>query len=208
MAPRTAAAFPAVELGRAMARCYAGTRRIASARRNVDSAAHGAQTGGVEPGTETLWYFAYGSNLHDAIFRERRKMAALEARCGWLDGFRLCFNLPVGPGERGVANVEPAPGDAICGALYLLSADDCARLDRSEGVHRGAYQRIAIEVRLDDGGRCRAFTYRSTWTRDGRKPSARYLGLIVEGARQRGLPEEWIRWLGALELAVDEREAV
>jgi cation transport regulator ChaC len=159
----------------------------------------------VDPCGDTLWYFAYGSNLHDAIFRERRGMHARAVRRGWLDGFRLCFNLPVGPGERGVANVVPAPAASTCGALYLLTPEDCARLDRSEGVHFGAYCRFGVDVRLDDGSTCAAFTYRSESTSDGRKPSPRYLGLLVEGARQRGLPDEYVHWLEGLELARDER---
>jgi cation transport regulator ChaC len=152
-----------------------------------------------------LWYFAYGSNLHDAIFRERRAMVVHETRCGRLDHYTLRFNLPIGPGERGVANVEPAPGERVWGALYLLSPADCDRLDRTEGVHMGAYQRVAIEVVQEDGARCVAFTYASSRTRADRKPSARYLGLIVEGARQRGLPDDYVRWLERFELAVDER---
>ncbi len=156
---------------------------------------------------DALWYFAYGSNLHDAIFRERRGMRAHAVRRGWLDGFRLCFNLPVGPGERGVANIEPASGTSICGALYLLTPADCTRLDRTEGVHFGTYYRFDVDVRLDDGSTCAAFTYRSGSASVGRKPSPRYLGLLVEGARQRGLPDEYVRWLETLELAHDERVA-
>jgi cation transport regulator ChaC len=156
---------------------------------------------------ETLWYFAYGSNLHDTIFRERRGMQVRCVRRAWLDDYGLRFNLPVGPGERGVANIEPEPGASICGALYLLTCTDCERLDRSEGVHFGAYRRLAIEVRLDDGTRRAAFTYQSSATRDGRKPSARYLNLLLDGARQRGLPDDYVRWLESFELAYDEREA-
>ena len=154
---------------------------------------------------DALWYFAYGSNLHDAIFRERRAMQARATHCGWLDGFALRFNLPVGPGERGVANIEPLPGARVWGALYLLTAADCARLDRSEGVHFGAYRRIDVEVRQESGACCAAFTYCSSATRTDRKPSARYIGLMVEGARQRGLPDEYVRWLERFELAHDER---
>jgi cation transport regulator ChaC len=153
-----------------------------------------------------LWYFAYGSNLHDTIFRERRAMQARATHPGWLDGFELRFNLPIGPGERAVANIEPLTGARVWGALYLLTAADCERLDRSEGVHFGAYRRIDVAVCLEDGTRHTAFTYCSTRTRTDRKPSARYLGLMVEGARQRGLPDEYVRWLERFELAHDERE--
>ena len=155
---------------------------------------------------DALWYFAYGSNLHDAIFRERRAMQARATHPGWLDGFELRFNLPVGPGERAVANIELVPGARVWGALYLLTAADCARLDRSEGVPFGAYRRIDVEVRREGGGCCAAFTYCSAATRTDRKPSARYLGLMVEGARQRGLPDDYVHWLERFELAHDERE--
>ena len=53
-----------------------------------------------------LWYFAYGSNMSPAIFVERRGMHPLATQRARLEGYRLCFSIPVGPGERGVANVE------------------------------------------------------------------------------------------------------
>src|SRR5205807_3974084 len=69
----------------------------------------------------TLWYFGYGSNMSRSIFCERRGMRPLATRWGWLEGYRLCFNLPIGPGERGVANLEPEAGARTCGVLYLLT---------------------------------------------------------------------------------------
>ena len=39
----------------------------------------------------------------------------------------------------------------------------------------------------------------------GRKPSARYLGLLLEGAREHGLPADYVAQLEKLELAHDER---
>jgi hypothetical protein len=153
-----------------------------------------------------LWYFAYGSNLHRSIFIERRQMQPLDVCWGWLAGYRLCFNIPVGPGERGVANIEPAAGARLCGALYLLSAADCDRLDASEGVGFGLYRRTPIEIRTSTGEGVPAFTYQSSAVTDGRRPSPRYMGLLLEGARQHGLPAEWIAFLEGLPLAVDERE--
>jgi gamma-glutamylcyclotransferase len=155
---------------------------------------------------ETLWYFAYASNLCRAIFGERRGMRALASSAARLDDYRLCFDLPVGPGERGVATVEPAAGACVWGAAYLLGRDDSERLDRSEGVHVGLYRRVAVDVTLADGAVVTAFTYRSFWRTEGRKPSARYLGLILDGAREHGLPAEYVRVLESLERARDERD--
>jgi len=154
---------------------------------------------------EAVWYFGYGSNMSRAIFCERRGMRPLATRWGWLEGYRLCFNLPIGPGERAVANVEPQAGARTCGVLYLLDPEELDRLDRSEGVHRGVYRRIPVEVVVGGEERVAAFTYRSSWTLAGRKPSARYLRLLVEGARDHGLPVEYVTFLESHELAWDER---
>src|SRR5262249_47043702 len=78
-------------------------------------------------------------------------------------------------------------------------------LDRTEGVHRGYYRRLQVSVVTDDGTSLAAFAYQGNVSVAGRKPSQRYLGLLLDGAREHGLPEEWIRHLEGLELAVDER---
>jgi hypothetical protein len=151
-----------------------------------------------------LAYFAYGSNMSRAIFYERRGMRPLAARPARLDGYRLCFNLPIGPGERGCANLEPEDGASTYGVLYRLTPTDFDRLDRTEGVHVGIYHRIPVDVMVADEI-VGALTYRSFRISAGRKPSARYLGLLLDGAREHGLPEEHVRFLSGFELAVDER---
>jgi len=156
--------------------------------------------------SDLLWYFAYGSNLDAETFLGRRGMRPLETRRAVLPDFELRFDLPVGPGERAVANVGPRLGDVVWGAAYQLLARDADRLDRTEGVHRGFYQRVPVELRAFEGDGLSAFTYASARGVAGRKPSRRYLGLILAGARRHGLPDEWIARLRALPLAVDERE--
>lgn len=153
-----------------------------------------------------LWYFGYGSNMNATIFLTRRQMHPLATRQGRLVDHRLTFNLPIGSGERGVANVAPEPGVHTWGVLYLLTSEECARLDRTEGVHLGLYERIAVSVLLDDHtDQLPAFTYRSSRTQPGRKPSARYLGLLLDGAIDHGLPESYVRLLRCFDLARDER---
>jgi len=154
---------------------------------------------------EPLWYFAYGSNLCRATFVERRGMRPLAARRARLDGHRLTFDLPVGPGERGVANLALDSSASTWGVCYLLEPAACEHLDRTEGVHRGYYRRLEVTVSTEGDARLAAFAYQGALTVAGRKPSARYLGLLLAGAREHELPPEWIRYLESLDLAVDER---
>jgi cation transport regulator ChaC len=155
----------------------------------------------------TLWYFAYGSNLDPDTFLGRRRMRPLDTRVALLDGFELRFDLPVGPGERGVANLSARPGEHVWGALYLLTAPEAERLDRTEGVQHEAYRRLGVSARTFAGETIGAFTYVSSRGREGRLPSRRYLGLLLAGARHHGLPEEWVARLRAWPLAVDERDS-
>lgn len=153
-----------------------------------------------------LWYFAYGSNLCPSTFVERRGLRPFEAHCARLDGWALRFDLPVGPGERGVANLAAVAGAHTWGVVYRISVADAEILDRTEGVHRGYYDRSPVTVhRAATADAVTAYTLTSRHGVAGRRPSARYMGIILDGARHHGLPAEWIEWLEALELAIDER---
>ncbi len=160
---------------------------------------------------EPVWYFGYGSNTERGTFLGRRRMRPLEVRVGRLDDWLLRFDLPVGRGERGVANVVPRRGEHVWGVLWRISAEQARHLDRTEGVDRGFYRRVEVGVQTGEGGAggelVRAFTYHSQRGRDGRKPSRRYMGLLLAGARQHGLPEPWVANLRRFELARDERTA-
>jgi predicted DsbA family dithiol-disulfide isomerase len=151
----------------------------------------------------TLWYFAYGSNMSPGTFVERRRMRPLATRWGWLAGYRLCFDLPIGPGERGCASVTAAPDARVAGVLYRIGHADADRLDRTEL----GYRRVPIEVEADGGERIEAFTYQSAVSRPGRRPSRRYLDLLLDGARTHALPAAYVAWLDGFDLAFDERGA-
>ncbi|MEN8183954.1 MAG: gamma-glutamylcyclotransferase family protein [Myxococcota bacterium] len=153
-----------------------------------------------------LWYFAYGSNLDPAVFEGRRRIRALEVCCVRLEGWQLVFDLPVGPGERAVANLRAEPGATVHGVAYRISRQDGRHLDRTEGVHRGYYKRVTVELLGTRSESLEGFTYASPHGRAGRKPSRRYLELLLRGAAHHGLPADYVRWLEGHELAVDERE--
>jgi gamma-glutamylcyclotransferase (GGCT)/AIG2-like uncharacterized protein YtfP len=153
------------------------------------------------------WYFAYGSNLDRTTFCGRRRMQPSYARRAHLRNFAIKFDLAVDTSNRGVANIVSDPTCEMWGVVYQISRTQIRRLDRSEGVHRGFYRRIPVVITDDDANEIATFSYASTRDRQDRLPSARYLGLIVNGAIYHGLPQEWINKLRAWPLAVDERKA-
>jgi cation transport regulator ChaC len=161
--------------------------------------------GAINPVSDLIWYLGYGSNMNRAIFEGRRGIRPIEARPALLENYRLCFNLPIGRGERGVANLELHEGARTWGVLYHITTEQAAHLDRTEGVPRGGYRRIPVSVIVHGGEKIEAFTYQSDKNSPGRKPSPRYINLLIVGAVQHGLPAQYLDYLGSFELAVDER---
>ena len=151
------------------------------------------------------WYFAYGSNMNRGIFESRRGMRPIHAQPALLENYLFRFNLAIGRGERGVANLEPQAGARTWGVLYSITIEQSEHLDRSEGVSRGVYRRIPVLAIVDGSKQIAAFTYQSDRISLGRKPSPRYIGLLIEGAVQHGLPPGYLRYLRSFELAADER---
>ncbi len=151
------------------------------------------------------WYLAYGSNMNRGIFESRRGMRPIQAKPALLQNYRLRFNLAIGPGERGVANLESQAGARTWGVLYLITVEQSEHLDRTEGVPRGAYRRIPVSAIVDGSEQIAAFTYQSARISLGRKPSPRYIGLLIEGGVQHGLPPGYLHHLRSFELADDER---
>jgi hypothetical protein len=139
-----------------------------------------------------------------SIFLGSRRMQPLAAHGAWVDGYRLCFSIPVGPGERGVANVVAEAGARTHGVVYHVTAADFERLDNSEGVSFGLYRRVSVVVATPDL-RLDGWTYQSSVIDNGRKPSPRYLQLLLDGAHEHRLPPEYVEYLQSLDRAVDER---
>lgn len=147
---------------------------------------------------DPIWYFAYGSNMNERLFRERRHMTPIETRVGRLADYRLVFTVAGGmrPGTSAPANIVRAPGGTVHGVLYLLSLRKFARLDNSEGKQY-AYLWTQAE---DSGGDVQpVVTYAVPHEAPEGKPAARYLALIREAARERGLPPDYIAFLDRIE---------
>ena len=147
---------------------------------------------------DPIWYFAYGSNMNERLFRERRHMVWHETRVGRLHGHRLAFSIAGGmkPGTSAPANIVEAPGGTVHGVLYLLPLRKFARLDNSEGKQ---YDYLWTEIEDEAGNRIRAVTYKVPHAAPEGRPGLAYLNLIREAARQRGFPAGYIDFLDRIE---------
>ena len=103
-----------------------------------------------------------------------------------LEGWRLTF--------RGVADIEPAEGRTVHGALWWLSPRDVRALDRYEGAPSN-YRRQIIEVKTGDGP-LTAMTYVMTHGDYLGLPSPWYLGRIEAGFRSGDCRAELLRAFG------------
>ena len=151
------------------------------------------------PGEE-IWYFAYGANMDDSTFRIRRGIEALEYRSGRVKGYQLRFNLDGRPkGRSAPANLCPDPDAEVWGVLYRITRRDLLLLDATEGVPGLGYRHIEIEAKDGDGRAIQAVAYMARGNEMDGKPSLRYITLIRNSARAHGLPENYIRFLDAVE---------
>ena len=141
---------------------------------------------------DEVWYFAFGSNMHDGVFRKRRRMHPSEWRVGRIKNYRLCFNLEGRPwGKTTPANIEPCPGDEVWGVIYRITKRDLVRLDSTESMPGGGYRRLCLGAEDADKRPIKAFACITRGEETDGNPSLRYITLLREGARAHGLPRHW-----------------
>ena len=154
------------------------------------------------PPRESVWYFAFGANMHDSAFRERRGMRPAEWRAGRVKGYRLRFNLEGRPrGRAAPANIAPDPGAEVWGVLYRITRKQLLHLDSTEGVPGRRYRHLWVEAEDVEGNALRAVTYIAEGKETDGNPSLRYVTLLREGARAHGLPEHYLRFLDGVKPA-------
>ncbi|MGH7945344.1 MAG: gamma-glutamylcyclotransferase family protein, partial [Opitutaceae bacterium] len=141
----------------------------------------------------SVWYFAYGANMGTEVLVRRRGVQPLRSEAARLEGYRLVFTQAGVPIiEPCFASIEAAPGEAVHGVLHYLAVDTAEHLDQFEGP---TYERIAVSVEGSKNGLINAWTYQARHPIAGLVPSRRYLNLIIDGAREFALPEDYIRSL-------------
>jgi len=138
-------------------------------------------------------YAAYGSNLDPAQMRTRCPHSPF-AGVGWIPGWRLTFGGEDLGWEGALATIvqqgaEESASSVFVG-LYDITDYDRIALDKWESADTGLYQTIRLRVSTLESDVV-AWTYVLNGY-EGGLPSARYLGLIAEGAEKAGAPADYV----------------
>lgn len=152
---------------------------------------------------DRVLYFAYGSNMLHAQLSQRCPSAEFLVAAR-LEGFTLGFTRYSLARGCGVLDIVPAEGASVWGGLFSLTAAELAALDVAEAVDQGGYRRIAVEVARRDDGRLEREVVAYQVVVPLEEPvvsSAAYLEIVLAGARQCGLPEDYLELLAGWQMA-------
>lgn len=152
-------------------------------------------------------YFAYGSNmLVERLRAAHRAPSARPVSHARLEGWRLRFDKRSKDGS-GKCHLEPQPGACVHGVVYRLDENDFRTLDLAEGVGSG-YQRQRIrKILLGDGTKVNAFAYLAEpgHVVDSLRPYDWYRDLVLAGAEQHQLPQDFILQLKQIDARPDPK---
>jgi len=152
-----------------------------------------------------MYYFAYGSNMLTARLAERVPTVR-PIGPGWLTGHQLHFHLN-GSDDSGKCNVLETgdPFDVVHGVLYELDAD---RLDQLHAAEGAPYAFVELDIETGEGT-YGAATYRgrAAYLDDTLVPYDWYCAFVINGAREHGLPADYIQRLVAVENRPDSDTA-
>lgn len=146
--------------------------------------------------------FVYGSNMLTTRLRERVPSAEALG-IGHLPGYILKWHKPSRDGS-GKCDIERSgrKEDVVWGVLFELDPVDKPALDRAEGLGKGYVER-RVDV-VTDRGIVRAWVYVATARDLTLRPYHWYKAFVVAGAREHGLPHEYVQ---LLETAASNRDS-
>eukprot|EP00294_Goniomonas_avonlea_P014681 CAMPEP_0114556814 /NCGR_PEP_ID=MMETSP0114-20121206/9487_1 /TAXON_ID=31324 /ORGANISM="Goniomonas sp, Strain m" /LENGTH=161 /DNA_ID=CAMNT_0001742039 /DNA_START=78 /DNA_END=563 /DNA_ORIENTATION=+ len=113
-----------------------------------------------------------------------------------LDDYKLAFTRYSSTWKGGCADLVPSPGSHAWGTVWRIGNQDAPALDKQEGVDVGAYQRFTVNV-IDAEQKkyeCRSY-HVVTREQEHIAPHPSYLGTILKGARDQGLPADYVAFL-------------
>ena len=137
-------------------------------------------------------YFAYGSNLFAARLQARVPSASAIGVYK-LNAHDLRFHKSSHQDGSAKCNALETGNDAdfVMGRLFEITETEEPALDQAEGLHHG-YEKKTVTVTDAHGTPEKAFTYYATDIDASLRPYRWYKAHVLAGAREAGLPTEYI----------------
>jgi gamma-glutamylcyclotransferase (GGCT)/AIG2-like uncharacterized protein YtfP len=130
--------------------------------------------------------------------KENRTGNVREVKVAWLVGYRIAFDKR-GIDGTGKANIVPDAARTVWGVVYRCSPEALDRMDVHEGTADGHYDRTDVQVRYKPGDGTEAVTVEAvtciagdSFRDDSLVPNGQYLKTILQGARDHGLPHDYV----------------
>ena len=163
------------------------TTRVAKQR--ADAPIFGTTLTSTPSMADKILYFAFGSNLKRRRLQINCPSAQFLCKAELKD-YKLVFAGSSTFWGGGTATIRPSPGDRVWGAVWELNPEDLLSLDSQLGDH--LYNKMSVTVTSDEGDSKEVITYAKPENIEVASPSPQYLRVVLEGANECGLPQNYI----------------
>jgi len=150
-------------------------------------------------------YFAYGSNML-ALRLQKRCPSAVFVETATAEGYAVNFS-KLGRDASGKGALFEKQNGTALGVVFEISKSDLKSLDKAEGVWFGYDRRIDFEVVTRSGKTLETTTYLPPKMDIQLKPFGWYLALVVAGAIENDLPQQYIEKLKSTPYQRDENQS-
>ena len=143
-----------------------------------------------------MLYFAYASNMERVQLKRRCPKAKFVA-AAVLPEHELIFSGNSRMWGGGIADIREMVGKKVEGVLWEISESEQKALDEYEG-YPDLYLRKEVQIRTSAGKLVTAFAY--VMANPGREaaPSKPYKRLLISGAEEHGLSDEYVAFLESI----------
>ncbi|WP_206486156.1 gamma-glutamylcyclotransferase family protein [Thalassotalea sp. G2M2-11] len=148
-------------------------------------------------------YFAYGSNM-SLLRLQARVPSAQKLGMYMLADHQLRFD-KVGADGSGKGHASVCHNQQIFGVIYQIKSHEKPQLDQIEGLGHG-YEIKSVTVNDLKGNSVEAFTYYATEIDPSLQPYSWYLNHVLVGAKESGLPLEYLQKIHAVKTIFDSNK--
>jgi gamma-glutamylcyclotransferase len=154
---------------------------------------------------DTMLYFSYGSNMSTPRLTDRVP-SARAITIARLHNHKLKFHKKSDDGSgKCDAEFTNDAEDVVYGVVFQIFVSEKGALDKKEGLGKG-YEEKKVTVIKQNGETLDVVTYYATRTDLSLKPYDWYKEHVIRGAREHGLPLEYIAIIDAINSMSDPKK--